>query len=193
MDTTNTGPIQCNFQQPFTITAVNENITVNEIGIFDKDAKTQGKILISSFQMNSCRSRPRFIQVCNDVHVTNGLFADDIYLKMDTIIEITNLNIPCTYLGNGEYTLEMNQYIFPGACKRVPFELSGRCTSVLGQSYKIEVRMDKMFTFQDTTYQPYATSFVKSCQCEWDGSSLEVKGYCLNDTSYFMLSTKMEQ
>jgi len=188
VDTTNTGPHQCNLQQPFTISTINEDINLPDIGIFDKGANRMANIHLSPVQINVCSARGQFVEICHDAEATNVIPSPDVYLKMDTFINLSNLSHPYTDLGNGTYILHLNQPVFPSQCKKITFDLSGSCSAAVGQSYHVEARLAKDIVFRDTIYQPYATSFVKKCSQPWDGSSLEVEGYCQNDTTYFNIT-----
>ncbi len=189
-DTSGLWTSTCPVTQNFSVVAGSPTLIVPPIGISSKANQTDGNISVVMPIIKPCTNQNIYINVCNSTAATTSIDSGSVVINIDPTLTVLGMSLPYTTLGSNQFLVALDT-ISPGECIQFTVNADVSCSAVLGESVCIETEL----TPNDYCYPepiPNAvlptTSLVTPCLTAYDGSNLEVNGYCQNDSIYFEIT-----
>ena len=189
VDTSGSWQPTCPITQTFTVVHPDSSLLGPAFGFISTNPCPSPTVSINAPFLRPGFSNQRiYVQACNEYLATNSLDSGYVIVELDSLFTVQNGSLPYTALGNGQYRVDVGT-LSPGNC--VHFWLSGTLstTAVLGQSVCMKaVLLPIDSCVLDSIPTPYLSSTISPCNLPWDRSSLQVTGYCENDSVHFVIS-----
>ncbi len=196
IDTTNTNwTTVCPVIQSFSVTDPDGFVNSPNFGIVNNCVDPS----ISVYAPTLRRCFPNqliYVSACNNISISNinSAYVD---VKLDSLILLNSANIPYTVVGNNVFRFQVGT-LTPEECTEIVLSTTINCTSILGQTLCIDaslmpIAMCSLDTIPanpiiiyDNQNNPILS--VSPCELPWDQSSLDVEGWCANDSIYFRIT-----
>ena len=128
-----------------------------------------------------------YVNACNQNIATGALNSAFVDVELDSLITPDSASLSFTSMGNNIYRFQIGN-LNPGQCVNFTINCSVSCNAVLGQTLCLQANLYPADTCVfDTIPTPYPGDFTP-CTLPWDHSSLNVDGYCHNDSIYFVVT-----
>jgi len=189
IDTSRSWSTTCPVSQAFTIFAAGPSTTVVPLGISSKANSTDGDISIIMPIIRPCTNQNIYVTVCNSLAATNSIDTGMVLIQIDPILTVVGMSLPYTSVGNNQFLVNLDT-IAPGACQPFTVSVDVSCTAVIGQAVCIESGLNSNYCNDEPYFKQIlpTTTLVSECLTAYDGSFLEVAGYCQNDSIYFEIT-----
>jgi uncharacterized repeat protein (TIGR01451 family) len=130
-----------------------------------------------------------YISACNDYTGTGVLENAFVEILLDELITIDSSSLPFTYIEANLLRVDLGN-LNPGYCSSFYLNSTLSIDAILGQTLCLEANL---FPIQscavDTIIEnPTFPAGVTPCNLPWDHSSLNVDGWCANDSIYFTIT-----
>jgi uncharacterized repeat protein (TIGR01451 family) len=128
-----------------------------------------------------------YVKACNQYIATGALNAAYADIDLDSLIIPQSASLAYTDLGNNTLRFQLGN-LNPGQCKSFTIDCNVSCDAMLGQTLCLQANLYPADSCVfDTIPNPYPGDFTP-CTLPWDKSSLNVEGYCQNDSIYFVIT-----
>ncbi|PLX08731.1 MAG: hypothetical protein C0596_05360 [Marinilabiliales bacterium] len=131
-----------------------------------------------------------YVVAHNQYAATSYLEEAYVILELDELISINSSNIPFVELGNSEYRFDIGN-VGPGQTISIALLVEVSCDAVLSQTLCMSAKLlpiDECALDNSTNIPGGATGDIPECTLPWDHSSLNVDGWCENDSIYFLIT-----
>ncbi len=184
-DTSDLWDASCLSSQSFSITNLDSLTIVPSIGLVAKFPCTSPDISIDMPFMRPCFTDQAIrVRACNNYQATGTLNNTFVVVTLDSLLLPTSFELPFSFLGNNQFQFDLGSLI-PGECVDFWIKATVDCSVLLGQALCMEAEIfPTVPCVLDSIPNPFPPT-VQPCLGEWDESSLQVEGYCQNDTIYF--------
>lgn len=190
IDTSGLWTTNCPLTYNFTIVNGALPTTLTDIGLYAKANKTDAKVSITMPTIRTCSNQNIWVTVCNSNGSTTVIDSAEVIIQIDTALTVNGMSIPFSSLGNNRYLVPQDP-ILPGDCSLFTIDVDVSCFALFNQSICIETKLTPdNYCYEEPTPNPLlpTSSLVGLCQTAYDGSHLEVTGYCQNDSIYFEIT-----
>ena len=127
------------------------------------------------------------VSACNQSFATGIINNGFVDVELDSLLILQSANLAFTSLGNNVFRFQIGT-LFPNHCQNITLYCKVNCNAVLGQTLCMQANIFPVDTcVLDTVPYPFPGNFTP-CNSPWDHSSLQVDGYCLNDSVYFIIT-----
>ncbi|OFX34249.1 MAG: hypothetical protein A2X08_02320 [Bacteroidetes bacterium GWA2_32_17] len=187
-DTSGNWLTTCPVTQIFTVTNPNEITFVPDFGFVSTQPCASPDVSVNMPFMRPCFSNQIvYINACNQNIATGALNSAFVDVELDSLITPDSASLSFTSIGNNIYRFQIGN-LNPGQCVNFTINCSVSCNAVLGQTLCMQANLYPADTCVfDTIPTPYPGDFTP-CTLPWDHSSLNIDGYCQNDSIYFVVT-----
>jgi uncharacterized repeat protein (TIGR01451 family) len=128
-----------------------------------------------------------YVQASNTYHATGALNNAYVEISLDSLITLDSASLSYTALGNNTFNFNLDT-INPGQC--ISFDISATVSSaaVIGQTLCLEAKLLPVDSCALDTIPNTPPLGVSPCSLPWDKSSIEVDGWCQNDSIFFTIT-----
>ena len=188
LDTSGNWSPTCPVTQTFTVTNPNEITYAPDFGLVSTQPCASPDISVNMPIVRRCFSNQKvYVNACNQYIATGALNSAYTDVELDSLIIPQSATLAYTSLGNNTYRFQLGN-LNPGQCVNFTIECQVSCDAVLGQTLCLEANLEPADSCVfDTIPEPYPGDFTP-CTLPWDKSSLQVEGYCQNDSIYFVIT-----
>ena len=188
LDTSGNWSPTCPVTQTFSVTNPNEITYVPDFGLVSTQPCASPDVSVNMPFMRPCFSNQKvYVYACNQYIATGALNSAYADVELDSLIIPQSASLAYTSLGNNIYRFQLGN-LNPGQCKNFTIDCHVSCDALLGQTLCVEANLYPADSCVfDTIPEPYPGDFTP-CTLPWDKSSLQVEGYCLNDSIYFVIT-----
>lgn len=197
VDTTTTWVPSCSHSQTFTVTDPNTYVQSTPIGMVNLNACPEPDVSINTPIARPCFSTTVFVQARNEVTGTEVISNALIDVELDPTLTITGASEPYNATGANTYQFDIGD-LYPGQTVNLSIEATVDCDAVLGQTIcnraelnPVSLCMLDTIPGESETYNPNG-QLPEPCSLPWDESSLDVEGWCQNDSVYFEVTNTSE-
>ena len=178
----------CPATQSFTVVNPDEISHAPDFGLVSTQPCAKPEISVYMPFMRPCISNQKvFISACNEYNATGALNLAYVDVQLGTMLVPQSASVPYTSIGNNTYRFQFGD-INPGQCVNFTIDCQVSCNAAMGQTLCVEARLYPADSCVfDTVPDPYPGNFTP-CTLPWDHSSLQVEGYCQNDSIYFIIT-----
>lgn len=198
IDTTTSWRTTCPPMQTFTVTDPNGFTQGPDFGMVNTNPCTDPDVSIFAPSLRRCFSdRIVYVSACNQVTATDPLDSSYVDVELDPLLTVDAASLPYTELGDNIFRFETGD-IYPGQCVNFTLSTSVSCDAINGQTLCVEATL---YPAEDCIFDSIPSDPITNdgiggtldglpspCTIPWDTSSLSVKGYCDNDTVYFIIT-----
>lgn len=132
-----------------------------------------------------------YVDACNLISATDLLNNAYCIIKLDTSITVNSASVPYTDLGNHTYRVDLGT-LSPGQCASFSFTVTVGLGAVLGQTLCMSAELyPRPACVLDSVPTPPAPGNIP-CAEPFDASHLVIKGWCQNDSLYFVVTNDGE-
>ncbi len=187
VDTSGSWKTVCPPTQSFTVIDPNTITFAPATGLFSTTPCPVPNVSIHMPFMRPCfDDQYVYVKACND-HTSSGLLENAyVIVELDSFIQPDLTTPGLIDLGNNSYQFNMGD-IYPGQCIELHFPTQLSCETELGQGLCLQANL---FPYPDCVLD--SDPSPSNCDTEWDKSSLEVEGYCQNDSIFFTITNTGE-
>ena len=188
VDTSGNWQATCPVTQIFTVTNPNEITFVPDFGFVSTQPCASPDVSVNMPFMRPCFSNQIiYVNACNQNIATGALNNAFVDVELDSLITPDSASLTYTSMGNNIYRFQVGN-LNPGQCVNFTINCSVSCNAFLGQTLCLQANLYPADTCVfDTIPTPYPGDFTP-CTLPWDHSSLNVDGYCHNDSIYFVVT-----
>ncbi|MBI4648130.1 MAG: SBBP repeat-containing protein, partial [Bacteroidia bacterium] len=186
-DTSGHWAATCPVMQTFTVTNPNEITYTPDFGFVSTQPCASPDISVNMPFMRPCFSNQKiYVIACNQSIASGALDSAYADVELDSLITSQSASLAYTGMGNNIFRFQLGN-LNPGQCVYFTIDCHVSCDAMPGLTLCMQANLypadSCMF---DTVPNPYPGNFTP-CNLPWDHSSLEVTGYCQNDTIYFVI------
>ena len=160
---------------------------VSSFGLYSTSPCPAPEITINAPELVQCLSGQLiYVTAKNNIMGTAAILDAYVVVELDTLITMDTASIPYTSLGDNRYRFDVGD-LNPG--QEVDFTLSTTlsCETFSGQTLCVQANVYQVDSCAiDTSYNQ--NPGVTPCSLPWDKSSLEVDGWCANDSVHFAIT-----
>ena len=127
-----------------------------------------------------------YVRVCNDFIATGTVTSAYTDIMLDSLLTVNSASISYTALNNNTYRFQLGD-INPGHCINFDISTTLSQSAVLGQTLCMEARLFPVDSCVLDTIPADTSLDFTPCNLPWDGSSILVKGWCEDDSIYFLI------
>ena len=128
-----------------------------------------------------------YVNACNSPTASAILDTAYVVVELDALMTVDSGSMAYTSLGNHQYRVNVGD-LYPGQCAGFWLSTTLSIGAVLGQTLCMNAKLYPIDSCAlDSIPNPYPTGTVSPCTLPWDRSSLEVEGYCVNDSVRFVI------
>ncbi len=129
------------------------------------------------------------VRVCNEPMATENLEGAFCVVELDENLDVQSSSMPYSDLGNNQYSFDLGT-ITPDQCVDFTLSTTVMLTAVAQQTLCLSAELyPQPECVFDTIAAPFPPT-VTSCEGQWDGSSLNIQGYCDGDTVRFTITNQ---
>ncbi|HHZ64519.1 MAG TPA: hypothetical protein EYN51_03310, partial [Flavobacteriales bacterium] len=187
IDSTTSWFITCPLTQSFTVTNPNLFTPGPSFGILNNNPCSEPDVSIHMPFMRPCFTDQKiYVSACNQNTATGIMTAAYVDVELDSMITLNSATLAYTSLGNYTYRFQLGD-LNPGQCVDFNISATVSCSAVLGQTLCMKANLYPVDPCVLDTI-PSVITGVTPCTLPWDNSSLQVEGWCQNDTVYFSIT-----
>lgn len=187
VDTSGHWTSSCPVTQNFTVLTNQFAVIVPDVGITSTLDYTNPNVETVMPIIRPCTNQFIYIKVCNEPNATTSIDSAWVIVEIDTALTMISMTVPYTDLGNNQYQVYLDT-LSPGQCQSFSMNVFVSCFAQLGQAVCINTELfPTSYCNEETLPNPYPP-IINPCTSQWDGSDLEVIGYCQNDTIVFEIT-----
>ena len=188
IDTSGNWSPTCPVTQTFTVTSPNEITYVPDFGLVSTQPCASPDVSVNMPIVRRCFSNQKvYVNACNQYIATGALNSTYADIELDSLIITQSASLAFTSLGNNSYRFQLGT-LNPGQCVNFTIDCQVSCNASLGQTLCMEANLYPADSCVfDTITEIYPGDFTP-CTLPWDKSSLQVEGYCQNDSIYFVIT-----
>ncbi|CAA6806744.1 MAG: Unknown protein [uncultured Aureispira sp.] len=188
VDTSGNWVPSCPIRQSFTINNVDTALLIAPFGLASTTPCPKPLISVHApFLRPGFSNQLVYVQACNTALGTALIDTGYVIIELDSLLTVQTGTLPYTSLGNNQYRVDVGA-LYPGDC--VPFAL--RCSlstnAVLNQSLCMRAVLYPIDSCALDTIPTPSPLGITPCLTNYDGSHLNVKAICQNDTIHFMVT-----
>jgi|GEM_PF-1450589 len=190
VDTSGHWTSSCPVTQNFTVVDPDLIVVLPEIGVSSPLLNAVPTVSSSLGKIRPCTNINYSVQVCNEINATAAMDTAWVLISIDSMFTVLSMDQLYNDLGNNQYQVYLDP-LQPGSCQTVRALLAVNCSALLGQGAcnTVEVRpVDYCVGVVEPNAYP---SIFSPCNTAYDGSDLEVYGYCQNDSIYFEITNNV--
>ena len=178
----------CPVTQNFVVSNPNEITIVPDFGFVSTQPCVSPEVSINMPFMRPCfNNQLVYVNVCNQNIATGVLNNAYVDILLDSLIIPQSASIAYTSLGNNIFRFQLGN-LYPGQCVNFTINCNESCNVIIGQTLCVKANLYPVDScVLDTIPSPYPGNFTP-CTTPWDKSSIEVEGYCQNDSIYFVIT-----
>jgi uncharacterized repeat protein (TIGR01451 family) len=189
VDTSGSWKTSCSPSQTFTVVDPDSIMVVPYIGMYTTDPCPSPDISVfAPILRPGFSSQKIYIQAANTYLGTGPIDSPYVVFEIDPLFTVQASSAPSLIiLGPNKFRVNLDT-LFPGEKENFTFSgiLSNR--AVLGQTICMSAKLYPVDSCAlDTISQAFPTGTISPCFTEWDGSSLQVQGTCINDSIHFVV------
>lgn len=187
-DTSGNWQATCPVVQTFTVTNANEITFAPDFGLVSTQPCASPNVTINIPSIRPCFSNQFvYVNACN-LHIATGALNNAyVDVELDSLITPQSASITYTSLENNKYRFQIGN-LNPGQCVNFTINCNISCNVLLGQTICMKANLYPADSCVfDTIPTPFPGNFTP-CTLPWDHSSLNVEGYCQNDSIYFVIT-----
>lgn len=128
-----------------------------------------------------------YVQTCNKYIGTGALDSAYVILTLDSLIIPQSATLSYNSLGNNAYLFNLGN-INPGQCVNFSVTCSLSVNATIGSTLCMKANIYPADSCVFDTIRDNPPAGVSPCNLSWDRSSLEVDGWCQNDSIYFTIT-----
>ena len=180
--------LTCPAIQSFTITNPDSLIFAPSFGYISNYPCTAPDVSIHAPFLRPGFSDQRvYVQACNTPIASALLDSAYIIVELDPLLTVQSGSMAYTALGNDQYSVNIGD-LYPGQCVDFWLSTTLSVSAILGQTLCMNAELYPVDSCAlDSIPNPYPTGTVSPCTLPWDRSSLDVEGYCVNDSVRFVI------
>jgi len=171
------------------LTVVDPN-TVTEAEAFafvSTDPCPEPSISISMPRIRPCFSDQEIFVYFNNQNSASGPLDNPyVEVELDPLLTVTSASVPYTDIGNNLFRFNLwSSILYPGNWESFKINTTLSCEAVLGETLCIKANL---FPVDECIYEMDPTPTgggVTPCELPWDFSSLNVKGWCIDENISF--------
>lgn len=192
LDTSGNWSPTCSVTQTFTVTNPNEITYVPDFGLVSTQTCASPDISVNMPFMRPCFENQKiYINATNKYIATGALNSAYADIELDENLIFQSASLAYTSLGNNIYRFQLGN-LNPGQSKYFTIDCKVNCNAILGQTLCMKANLYPADSCVfDTIPNPYPGDYTP-CTLPWDKSSLNVEGYCQNDSIYFVITNTGE-
>lgn len=164
---------------------------VPSFGMYSTSPCPKAEVTLTAPELVRCFPEQRvYVSAKNDITATGALTGGYVDIQLDPLISLDSATLTYTSLGDNKYRFNVGD-LNPG--REVNFGLSTTvsCSAMNGQTLCMQANIYPVDSCAiDTTYNP--SPGVSPCMLPWDNSSIEVEGWCEDDTVHFSVTNTGE-
>ncbi len=185
VDTPGVWTTACSVTQDFTVVDPNELTAAPSFGLYSTEPCPAPDVSVHMPFMRPCFTDQRiYIRACNTINGTTPIQQPYVIVELDPLLSPTTSLIPYQNLGNNQYRFDL-WWLYPGDCNNFWVDADLSCDAILGQTLCMQANLFPVDSCA-LVMQPAPDS--TACTLPWDRSSLQVEGYCENDSIYFVIN-----
>lgn len=196
IDTTTSWMSTCNTSQTFTVTNANGFTDGPNFGVTNTSPCSDPNISIYAPFLRPCFSGQQiYVSACNQSMATGEMIGVYVDVELDSLLIPTASTLPYTDLGNHVYRFNLGN-LNPGNCIDFQIEMDVHCDAFLGQTLCMDA---KLYPVDSCALDSIPTDSLSSgggvdlllpvyCDLPWDQSSLNVEGWCADDSVHFSIT-----
>ena len=187
-DTSGNWIATCPTTQNFIVTNPNEVTLVPNFGFVSTQPCASPEVSINMPFIRPCFSNQLvYVNAFNEYIATGTLNNAFVDVELDSLIIPQSASIAYTSLGNDIYRFQLGN-LNPGQSVNFTINCNVSCNATLSQTLCIQANINPVDSCVfDTIPNPYPGNFTP-CTLPWDHSSLNVEGFCQNDSIYFVVT-----
>ena len=188
VDTSGNWQATCPVVQTFIVTNPNEITYAPDFGLASTQPCAGPEVSINMPFMRPCFSNQLVhVSACNQNIATGVLNNAYVDVELDSLIIPQSASIAYTSLGNSTYRFQLGT-LNTGQCVSFTINCNVSCNAALGQTICIQANIYPADTCVFDTIPTYFPGNFTPCTLPWDRSSLNVEGYCQNDSIFFVVT-----
>jgi uncharacterized delta-60 repeat protein/uncharacterized repeat protein (TIGR01451 family) len=191
-DTSGKWQITCPLIQEFTVIHPDSALAAPNFGFISTEPCPEPNISLQMpFMRPGFSNQKIFVRACNQnigTDVLNDAYAE---VQLDEQLTVESASLPYTDLGDNLFRFDLGD-LNPGQCANFNISCSLSVTAVLGSTLCMEANLYPVDDCVLDTIPSSPTGEVSPCTLPWDQSSLNVEGWCANDSIYFTITNTGE-
>ena len=200
LDTTNYPLITCSSFGTIDVSNVNDFYNAGEIGIYNTNCPNLDVSIYAPTLRRCFSNQMIYVQACNHLPTSEILNASYVDILLDQNIIVNTASLSFTSLGNNQYRFQTGD-LSPGECVNFTLATTISCDALNGQTLCMEATLYPVETCNWDTIPSVPVSqsgagqvggvlngLPQPCVLPWDQSSLDVNGWCANDSIYFVIT-----
>lgn len=178
------GPWQslCTTTHAFVVPSTEDQISVETFGLTSTQPCAAPEISLYTPVVRRCfGAAPFHVLACNQGTGTAIIPSATVEVQLDSAWELMNASLPYSLVGVNRFQFQVGD-IWPGQCIAIVLDVTVDCSAELNTTICASAELFPVAPCAlDTIAGP------GDCTTAWDGSSIKVDSYCLNDTVYFTI------
>ncbi len=157
-------------------------------GVLSSNPCADPNVSIFSPTIRRCSEHtfPIYVNVCNSMTATDVYSNGFVNVSLDGNIEVVSATHAYQALGDDIYQIEIGS-VSPGACEEIILHVNFSCELEIGENLCMKAELYPIPEC-DEPAQPMSFTLIPTlCSEVFDGSNLEVTGWCANDSIYFQV------
>ena len=187
-DTSGNWKTSCSNTQTFTINNTDTMLFLPSLGMYNTNPCSEPEVSISMPFMRPGFSNQNILVRASNSSLATGTLANSyVLVEVDTLITVDTSSIPYTMQGS-LYRFDLGD-ISPG--NDVSFSISATVSlnAILGQTLCMQANLYPVENcLLDTIETAPTPPDFTPCTLPWDKSSIQVNGWCQNDSIYFTIT-----
>lgn len=178
----------CSSTQYFTVVNSNEIIHAPDFGMVSTQPCAGPDVSIIMPFMRPCfTSQKIYVNANNKYTATGALNAAFVIVELDSLITPTSSSLAYTNVGSNLYRFNLGT-LNPGQHVNFTINANVSCSAMVGKTLCMEARLFPADSCMFDTIPSMSLPSVTPCTLPWDNSSLQVNGWCANDSVHFTVT-----
>jgi len=192
VDTTNSWVATCSPSVSFTVTYPDVFVETTPVGLINENPCVEPDVSVFTSTLTNCQNEVVYVDVCNQITATDIIDSAWVEVQLDSLMSFVSASIPHIDLGGGLYSFFVDD-LYPDQCANFTINVFIDCNATLGITLCTEANLYPVEICSLDTIPNTNIPGVEPCTLPWDNSSLEVNGWCQNDSVYFSIYNTGDQ
>ena len=168
-----------NLTRTVIVASLNDSITGQDFGIQVSALCSRLQVDLSHLPLRPCFANNIQVSYQNQVQATADADSTYIIVTLDTALTVTGASLPYVALGGNQFGFDIGN-LAPGDFGQITINTFLSCSTLVGTTLCNQAAisgLDSCGVVVDTS-----AGNIGTCTGPWDRSSLQVNGYCVNDS-----------